>query len=99
MHRLIAINIVCCLLSGFAQAQLPVLTKKEVKQGRKLLFDGQTSTGWKSLTRVTFPEKGWINLPGTDLGCEFQILDDDNHPNAKQGRDGNRTQNIKIKEF
>jgi len=28
---------------------------------------------------------------GSAIGCEFQILDDDKHPDAKAGRDGNRT--------
>ena len=27
---------------------------------------------------------------GSAIGCEFQILDDRNHPDAKMGRDGNR---------
>jgi len=27
---------------------------------------------------------------GSAIGCEFQILDDDNHPDALKGRDGNR---------
>ena len=31
-------------------------------------------------------------LPGTNLGCEFQILDDVEHPDAKLGKDGNRLQ-------
>lgn len=28
---------------------------------------------------------------GSAIGCEFQILDDDKHPDAKLGKDGNRT--------
>jgi hypothetical protein len=28
---------------------------------------------------------------GSAIGCEYQILDDDNHPDAKQGTAGNRT--------
>ena len=28
---------------------------------------------------------------GSSIGCEFQILDDQLHPDAKQGKDGNRT--------
>ncbi|MDI3521438.1 MAG: hypothetical protein PWR04_1426, partial [Anaerophaga sp.] len=29
--------------------------------------------------------------PGSSIGCEFQILDDHNHPDAKKGVNGNRT--------
>ena len=29
-------------------------------------------------------------LPNTSLGCEFQIIDDDKHPDAKLGINGNR---------
>ncbi len=33
-----------------------------------------------------------LNLgPGSAIGCEFQILDDERHPDAKQGVEGNRT--------
>jgi hypothetical protein len=28
---------------------------------------------------------------GSAIGCEFQLLDDERHPDAKLGRDGNRT--------
>lgn len=28
---------------------------------------------------------------GSSIGCEFQILDDERHPDAKKGKDGNRT--------
>lgn len=28
---------------------------------------------------------------GSSIGCEFQILDDEFHPDAKKGKDGNRT--------
>lgn len=31
-------------------------------------------------------------FPNSNLGCEFQILDDEKHPDAKLGKDGNRKQ-------
>lgn len=30
-------------------------------------------------------------IPNTSLGCEYQIIDDSKHPDAKLGRDGDRT--------
>ena len=124
------------------------LTQKEIAQGWKLLFDGESAKGWQSAKkRGTFPAEGWtiqdgilsVNkgdggestgggdiitdrkyrnfilkvefklTPGANsgikyfvnpelnkgagsaIGCEFQILDDKLHPDAKLGVKGNRT--------
>lgn len=124
------------------------LTRKMAKDGWKLLFDGETSQGWKSARGESFPEQGWLIEDGTlqvcanggaesvaggdivtvdqytnfwlsvdfkltpgansgikyfvrpdlypvqdasAIGCEFQILDDELHPDAKLGVKGNRT--------
>jgi hypothetical protein len=116
------------------------LTKKEIKEGWKLLWDGKTNTGWRGYKTTVFPETGWemkdgiltvmppqggsksggdiitINkfknfelsvdfmyTPGansgikyfidgkSNIGCEYQILDDKLHPDAKLGIAGNRT--------
>jgi len=124
------------------------LTRQEQEQGWKLLFDGQTSKGWRSAYQEGFPEKGWeirngvlsvqasegtesqnggdivttdtysdftfeldfkltkgansgikyfvteqeANNPGSAIGLEFQLLDDENHPDAKLGNhEGSRT--------
>lgn len=116
------------------------LTKKEVKEGWQLLWDGKTSTGWRSYNKPAFPENGWEMKDGiltvlppqgqtrsggdiitvstfrnfelsldfmyasganggikyfvdgkTNVACEYQILDDKLHPDAKLGINGNRT--------
>jgi len=137
------------LIAGTAvKAQINALSPKEKEQGWKLLFDGKTSTGWRSAKAETFPAaaNGWIikdgvltiqssngaesqnagdivtvgeygafelsfdfrltrgansgvkyfvtlkeNSGASAIGLEYQILDDDVHPDAKLGRDGNRT--------
>lgn len=115
------------------------LTNKEIKDGWKLLWDGKTSTGWRSYNKPGFPETGWemkdgvltvlpfqqgksggdiitentyknfelsvdfMYTPGansgikyfidgkTNVSCEYQILDDKLHPDAKLGKNGDRT--------
>ncbi|MCC8197444.1 MAG: DUF1080 domain-containing protein [Tannerellaceae bacterium] len=123
------------------------LSEGEIREGWKLLWDGQTTEGWRGAKIHAFPSEGWkiengilkvlksdggestnggdiittrkyknfvlkadfkitqgansgikyfvdpeLNKgDGSAIGCEFQILDDDNHPDAKLGVNGNRT--------
>lgn len=131
----------------------PVVTKNkltidETKNGWKLLWDGDTMTGWRGAKLDAFPEKGWViengeltvlssggeesaaggdivttekygdfeltvdfkitegansgikyyvntdlnKGPGSSIGLEYQILDDERHPDAKLGNhEGSRT--------
>ena len=41
------------------QDKINVLTKNEVKNGWKLLFDGRTPSQWRSANKTDFPTKGW----------------------------------------
>lgn len=131
--------IALCFLSGLVSvhAQLPSLSKKEVKEGWILLFDGKSFDGWQKSNGQPFTGKGWKIENGvlsvdptagrggdivttkefadfelsldfklekgtnsgvkyslfknTSLGCEYQIIDDANHPDAKLGKKGNRS--------
>ncbi len=142
-------------LSNYSQAMdlQPVNTKNKLTQdekdnGWKLLWDGETTEGWRGARLDSFPEQGWIiedgiltvlasggeeaaaggdivterlyqdfelkvdfkissgansgikyyvdtdinKGPGSSIGLEYQILDDENHPDAKLGNhEGSRT--------
>lgn len=123
------------------------ISEAERRLGWRLLWDGQTTTGWRGAKLDGFPQKGWeiangeltvlasnggestnggdivtnehfsdfelsfefkpaegansgvkyfvdpsLNKgAGSAIGLEFQILDDDKHPDAKMGVAGNRT--------
>ncbi len=124
------------------------LTVDEEKNGWKLLWDGETTNGWRGGQLEKFPEKGWViengellvlssggaesaaggdivtteeygdfelkfdfkltegansgvkyyvdteinKGPGSSIGLEYQILDDEVHPDAKLGNhEGSRT--------
>jgi hypothetical protein len=134
---------------------LNTLSDQEKKDGWRLLWDGQTSQGWRNAGSETFPARGWemkdgvltvlesgnpggtggdiitrerfanfellvdfritqgansgikyfvqpnLNAAtgapaaagrGSALGLEYQVLDDERHPDAKLGRNGDRTQ-------
>lgn len=123
------------------------LTEDEMRKGWRLLWDGQTTSGWRGAKLDRFPENGWamkdgiltvlssggqesrnggdivtVNSfgdfelsvdfkitegansgikyfvdselnkgEGSAIGLEFQVLDDEKHPDAKKGKNGNRT--------
>ncbi|ULQ56996.1 DUF1080 domain-containing protein [Flavihumibacter rivuli] len=122
------------------------LSEQEKANGVRLLWDGQTTKGWRGAYKTQFPEKGWKiedgmlrvmksgggesvnggdivteelfgafelqfdfrltpgansgvkyfvtekeNNAGSAIGLEYQVLDDDQHPDAKLGAVGNRT--------
>lgn len=142
MTKRVLFLIVALFLTSVISAQTEdnKLTSKELKQGWKLLFNGQNLDGWTSVGTTSQPSKGWtveggvltVNKGGdkkggdiisTDqyssfdlrfdflltkganggvkyffynypkggwLGNEYQVLDDENHPDAKLGRNGDR---------
>jgi len=147
-YRVPVFAVLLFVFGSVAHAQNNTLTPKEKKDGWKLLFDGKTSKGWRSIKSNEFPTaaNGWIikdgsmtiqatngaesqnagdiitvgeygpfelsfdfkltrgansgvkyfvtmkeNSGASAIGLEYQVLDDDVHPDAKLGRDGNRT--------
>jgi hypothetical protein len=46
--------------SVVAAASANQLTKKEKAAGWKLLFDGQSTQGWRCFRKQSFPDKGWV---------------------------------------
>ncbi len=150
MKRVITSLLILCSITLGTKllAQDNTLTEQEIRDGWKLLWDGQTTEGWRGSRLAGFPEKGWHiadgvlvvedaegkensnggdivttktygnfilkvdfkitkgansgikyfvysdygdNIALADVGCEFQVLDDENHPDAKLGVKGNRT--------
>lgn len=65
-----------------------IITKQQYK-AFELKFDFKLTEGANSGVKyfVTLAEK----TKGSAIGLEYQILDDERHPDAKLGRDGNRT--------
>lgn len=125
------------------EAEVPVntLTQEEINEGWVLLFDGESTEGWRGYNSETFPEEGWVieedgslrvvgGVRGGDIifdekfrdfrlslewkvseggnsgifylaqeiedtpiwqsAPEMQILDNEGHPDAARGMEGNR---------
>jgi hypothetical protein len=62
----LGVILLMCLLAyaSFAQGDNQ-LSKKEKKQGWRLLFDGKSSNGWMKSNGEPFPAKGWEISNGT----------------------------------
>ncbi|WP_341838203.1 DUF1080 domain-containing protein [Chitinophaga pollutisoli] len=58
----LALGLLAGSASAFAQA--PSLSKKEKKEGWKLLFDGKTTNGWKGYKQAAAPD-AWKVVDGT----------------------------------
>lgn len=65
-----------------------IVTKKEYS-AFEMKFDFKLSEGANSGVKYFVTESEWNK--GSAIGLEYQILDDAKHPDAKLGRDGNRT--------
>lgn len=75
------------------------LTDSEKAAGWKLLFDGRSSSGWRSFKKDTFPNQGWIieegclkrasNASGGDIITRDQFQDFDLQFEWKIGPRGN----------
>jgi len=50
-------------------AAINTLTEKEVAEGWILMFDGETTEGWREYDAEVFPDTGWHIENGT-LACE-----------------------------
>jgi hypothetical protein len=53
------------LASGTPSPALNTLTPEEQKAGWRLLFDGQTTKGWRGFKKADFPESRWMVQDGT----------------------------------
>jgi len=76
-------------LSSFTEFPKPVyvmntvpnfLTEYEIKFGWKLLFDGETSKGWRGASKESFPAKGWLIQDGT-----ISVISSEGHESANGG--------------
>ncbi|WPX40616.1 DUF1080 domain-containing protein [Akkermansia sp. N21116] len=65
-----------------------IVTEKKYKNF-ELLVDFKITKGANSGIKY-FVDTNLNKGEGSSIGCEFQILDDQNHPDAKLGKNGNR---------
>lgn len=55
----------CVSEKSVQEEQINKLTQREIDDGWLLLFDGETSTGWRGHNKENFPDTGWEIVDGT----------------------------------
>jgi hypothetical protein len=60
LESLWALGLMLAVASLASAAPANQLSDEEKAAGWKLLFDGQTTQGWRSFKKQSFPAKGWI---------------------------------------
>jgi len=81
------------LVSGNAPGYGGDIRSRDTYQNFELCFEFRLSEGANSGVKynVSAALSAQHGHPGAAIGFEYQLLDDANHPDAKMGRNGNRT--------
>jgi hypothetical protein len=88
----------CLRTAGAADSGSNQLTDKEKAAGWQLLFDGKTTSAWRSFKKDTFPQKGWavedgwlhcLGKDGGDLVSRTEFGDFELEWDWKQASAGN----------
>jgi hypothetical protein len=53
-------TVLICACGASGQVTVNTLSPEETAIGWKLLFDGQTTAGWRGYARTNFPAHGWV---------------------------------------
>lgn len=65
---LVSVGVAVSSCGGSEAADMPAannsLSSDEVEAGWQLLFDGETTTGWRGYGQESFPERGWEVIDG-----------------------------------
>lgn len=78
---LLALALFLCAVGVSVAEPANTLSAQETAQGWKLLFDGQTTTGWRGYAQTNFPAQGWV----VEDGCLVNQGKGEGHQGAGGG--------------